>query len=565
MSGFVAYNGPRAAQAKPVARASVWRALAHRVFFWLWMAALVSNIGTWMQNVGGAWLMTSLSPSPLLVALIQTASSLPILLLALPAGALADIVDRRRLLILSQALMLAAAGTLSSLTILHLTTPILLLVLTFALGLGSALNAPAWQAMIPELVPREDLTAAIALGGINYNAARAIGPALGGIVVAWAGAGATFALNAASFLAVIAVLYRWERVPRPGLLPAERMLGAMRAGLRYVRHAPALRATLVRTAAFTIGGSAVWAVLPLVARFELGLQASGYGLLLGSFGAGAIAGGACLPRLAQILSRHMLTGITSAVFAVAMLALSRTTNVTAACAVMAVSGAAWTMTMSMLNVAAQLSVPGWVQGRALSCYQMVLQGAMAGGSALWGFAASALGVRASLLYASIAIVVGLLTMVRFRLAADGELAVDPAPHWPLPELGGELDPDSGPVLVTVEYLIEPERAAEFSRAMRPLRRIRLRDGAIFWGLFFDTAQPGRFVEYFLIESWLEHLRQHQRGVLADLELQERARSFHIGASPPVVSHQVSVEAIDELNAGFFAGAAVPEQLRTGRA
>jgi len=393
MSGFVAYNGPRAAQPQPTARASIWHALSHRVFFWLWLAALVSNIGTWMQNVGAAWLMTSLSPSPLLVALIQTASSLPILLLALPAGALADIVDRRRLLILSQALMLAAAGSLSWLTILHLTNPILLLVLTFALGLGSALNAPAWQAMIPELVPRDDLTAAIALGGINYNAARAIGPALGGIVVAWAGAGATFALNAASFLAVIAVLYQWERVPRPSLLPAERMLGAMRAGLRYVRHAPALRATLVRTAAFTLGGSAVWVVLPLVARFELGLQASGYGLLLACFGSGAIVAGACLPRLAQVVSRHALSGITSAVFAAAMLALSRTTGVAAACAVMAVSGAAWTMTMSMLNVAAQLSVPGWVQGRALSCYQIVLQGAMAGGSALWGFAASALGVR----------------------------------------------------------------------------------------------------------------------------------------------------------------------------
>jgi MFS family permease len=284
MSGFVAYNGARAAQPPPAARASVWHALSHRVYFWLWIAALVSNIGTWMQNVGAAWLMTSLSPSPLLVALIQTASSLPILLLALPAGALADIVDRRRLLILSQALMLAAAGALSWLTILHLTTPILLLVLTFALGVGSALNAPAWQAMIPELVPRDDLTAAIALGG-NYNAARAIGPALGGIVVAWAGAGATFALNAASFVAVIAVLYRWERVPHPSLLPAERMMGAIRAGLRYVRYAPELRATLVRTAAFTLGGSAVWAVLPLVARFELRLQASGYGLLLGCFGA----------------------------------------------------------------------------------------------------------------------------------------------------------------------------------------------------------------------------------------------------------------------------------------
>jgi MFS family permease len=509
--------------------------------------------------------MTSLSPSPLLVALIQTASSLPILLLALPAGALADIVDRRRLLILSQALMLAAAGALSWLTILHLTTPILLLVLTFGLGLGSALNAPAWQAMIPELVPREDLTAAIALGGINYNAARAIGPALGGIVVAWVGAGATFALNAASFLAVIAVLYKWERVPHPGLLPAERMLGAMRAGLRYVRHAPALRATLVRTAAFTFGGSAVWAVLPLVARFELGLQASGYGLLLACFGTGAILGGASLPRLAQSLSRNSMTGVSSAVFAASILALSATHGVVMACVVMAIGGAAWTMTMSTLNVAAQLSVPAWVQGRALSCYQIILQGAMAAGSALWGFVASAMGVRASLLFSSIAIVVGLLTMMRFRLLGDRELALDPAPHRNPPKMSGEINPDSGPVLVTVEYLIEPRRAADFALAMQPLRLVRLRDGAIFWGLFFDTARPARFVEYFVVESWLEHLRQHERGVLADLEVERHARSFHVGTAPPIVSHQVSVEAIDKLDAEFFARTAVDQPLQTDRA
>jgi MFS family permease len=564
MSGFVAYNGPRARQPAPPARTSVWHALSHRLFFWLWIAALVSNIGTWMQNVGAAWLMTSLSPSPLTVALIQTASSLPILLLALPAGALADIVDRRRLLIVSQALMLAAAGALSWLTIYHLTTPVLLLILTFALGLGSALNALAWQAMIPELVPRDDLTAAIALGGINYNAARAIGPALGGIVVAWAGAGATFALNAASFLAVIAVLYEWDRVPRPGLLPAERIVGAMRAGLRYVRHAPALRATLVRTAAFTLGGSAVWAVLPLVARFELKLQASGYGLLLACFGAGAIVGGASLPRLALVLSRNALSGVTAAVFALAMLALSLATNVVEACAIMAVSGAAWTMTMSLLNVAAQLSVPGWVQGRALSCYQMVLQGAMAGGSALWGFAASALGVRESLLFAAATIVIGLSAMIRFRLAGDDELALEPAPRA-VPQLSGEINPDSGPVMVTVEYLIEPDRAVEFEHAMKPLRQIRLRDGAIFWGLFFDTAQPGRFLEYFLVESWVEHLRQHERAVLADLEVEQNARSFHIGTSSPVVAHLVSAERIDELNAEFFLRAAAPETLRTGSA
>jgi MFS family permease len=264
-------------------------------------------------------------------------------------------------------------------------------------------------------------------------------------------------------------------------------------------------------------------VLPLVARFELKLEASGYGLLLACFGTGAILGGACVPRLTQIVSRNTLSGITSAMFALAMLALSRTSSVATAGVIMALGGAAWTMTMSLLNVAAQLSVPAWVQGRALSCYQIVLQGAMAGGSALWGFAAGALGVRDALLLSAIAIVLGMLAMVRFKLIGQHDLALDPAPHWTLPELSDKLDPDSGPVLVTVEYLIDPARAPEFTRAMQSLRPIRLRDGAIFWGLFFDPSMPGRFVEYFVVESWLEHLRQHQRAVMADLQVEQLAK------------------------------------------
>jgi MFS family permease len=556
LSGFVAYSGARIPRLQPPTGASIWRALTYRVFLWLSIAALVSNIGTWMQNVGAAWLMTSLSSSALLVALIQTASSLPILLLALPAGALADIVDRRRLLILSQTTMLVAAGALSWLTVTGLTSPVLLLALTFALGVGSALNAPAWQAIIPELVAREDLTAAIALGGINYNAARAVGPALGGLVVAWAGAGATFALNAVSFLAVIVVLFLWERAPRSGMLPAERIFGAMRTGIRYVRYAPALRSTMVRTAAFTLGGSAVWAVLPLVARFELGLKASGYGLLLACFGTGAILGGACLPSFSRRVSRNALAAFTSTVFAAAMLGLSSTNSVVTACIFLAIGGAGWTMTMSILNVAAQLAVPNWVQGRALSCYQIVLQGGMAGGSALWGVAAGGVGVRAALACAALSIVVALLSMIWFQLIGDSELALYPAPRRSSGLLALDIHPDSGPVLVTIEYVIAPERASEFSRAMQPLRQIRLRDGAIFWGLFFDSARRERFVEYFLVESWLEHLRQHERGVVADLEIERHVKSFHIGPRPPLVSHQVSAEAVNELTAEFLPHGAV---------
>jgi len=546
MSGFVAYGGPRPnprrLHHKPVA--SILRPFRRRIFTALWIAALVSNIGTWMQNVGAAWLMTSLSPSPLMVALIQTASSLPILILALPAGALADIVDRRRLLILSQAWMLLAAGALGWLTIAHLATPWTLLVLSFALGVGSALNAPAWQAIVPELASRSDLTAAISLNGINFNAARAIGPAIGGVVVAWAGAGPTFLLNAASFVAVIAVLYEWDHAPRPGVLPAERVMGAVRAGVRYVRNSPALRAVLVQTAAFILGASVLWAVLPVLARWQMHLDAAGYGVLLGFFGGGAVIGGACLPRLTQILSRNLISTLSTVAFAVAMGGLAMTHNSLVAFALIAMAGAAWVIEMSSLNVAAQLSVSGWVQGRALACYQMVVQGGMAAGAIMWGVVAERYSVLYALAGGAAAMIIGIVAMLRFPLISEQELDLHPNPHWPMPAWADAVPQDSGPVLVTVEYRIDPARGREFERAARVLRPIRMRDGATFWGLFFDASDPGRFVEYFTVESWIEHLRQHQRAVASDDEIEERVKSFHLGKKPPLVTHQISALSLD---------------------
>lgn len=548
MSGFVAYGGPRPTQDRPASGpGSIWHTLRHRVFFWLTLAALVSNIGTWMQNVGAAWLMTSLSPSPLMVALIQTASSLPILLLALPAGALADIVDRRRLLLFSQGWMLVAAGLLGALTIAHLTTPWSLLALSLALGAGSAMNAPAWQAIVPELVPRQELTPAVSIGSISFNMSRAVGPALGGLVVAWAGAGATFVLNAASFLAVMAVLYEWDRPSSPDVLPAERVLGAIKAGIRYTRFAPNLDAVLVRTAAFVLGASALWAVLPLFARWQLSLGAGGYGGLLGCFGTGAMVAGLGLPRLTQRWSRNAICGLAVGGFALALAGLAETRNLIAVCLLMALEGGAWTITMTVLNVSAQLSVPTWVQGRALAVYQVVLQGGMAGASVLWGWVAERQGVPASMLYAAGAIVVGLCSMLRFRLASDGELALDPF-RRPIPKIADEIDPEAGPVLVTVEYRIDPRSAKEFIGAMRAIRPIRLRDGAFFWGLFFDAAAPERFVEYFVVESWGEHVRQHFRGVAGDVVLENFARAYHIGDTPPIVTHQISARGFDRLGA-----------------
>jgi MFS family permease len=545
MASFPAYGGPRRLDSPSGSdeKASAWRPLSEPLFLSLWIAALASNIGTWMQNVGAAWLMTSLSSSALMVALIQTASSLPIFLLALPAGALADVVDRRRLLLFSQAWMLVAAGLLGTLTLSGTATPVALLVLSFALGVGAALNAPAWQAIVPEVVAREDLANAIALNGINFNIARAIGPALGGLVISLISVGATFILNALSFLGVMIVLHRWKRVHNPGLLPAERVVGAMRAGLRYLRYAPPLRAVLLRTAAFIIGGSAMWAILPLVARYQLDMKASGYGVLLGCFGAGAVGGGAYLPRLSRRLSTDLIVAGTSMIFALVTAELAIVHNSLVAYLTMALGGASWVVVMAEINVAAQLAVPLWVQGRALSCYQIVVQGGMALGALMWGAVAQRLSVRVAMLGAAGAIVIGIFSMLRYRLAAVREMVLDPLPAQPPPRPESAISNDSGPVLVTVEYAIDPAQAAEFEEAMLGLRTIRLRDGAVSWGLFFDVTQLNRYVEYFVVDSWVEHLRQHGRATVADLYIRERVRRFQRDERPPIVSHQLAAQSL----------------------
>jgi MFS family permease len=542
MASFPAYGGARPKPAPAAPRrtgVSIWRPFARRLFVAIWIAALASNLGTWMQNVGAAWLMTSLAPSPLMVASIQTAASLPIFLLALPAGALADVLDRRRLLIFSQTWMLAAAGALGVLTIRNQTTPALLLALSFLLGVGAALGAPAWQALVPEIVERDELAPAIALNGINFNLARAVGPALGGVVVAILGAGATFILNALSFLGVIAVLYVWKRSHRPGVLPAERVMGAIRAGLRYVRHAPPLRAVLARTAALMVGAAAMWAILPLIARTQLGLGASGYGGLLAAFGAGAVGGGALMPLADRAMSRDAAVGCATVALAAMTGALGWLHSLPLVHLAMAIGGAGWVIAMSELNVAAQLAVPQWVQGRALACYQIVLQGGLAVMSIGWGAIAEPIGIAWAMTLAAAALLVSLAAGIRWRIGAIGEIAMDPAPPVPAPQADGEVDPEAGPVLVSVEFMIDREQAAEFEAAMYKLRTLRRRDGATFWGLFVDAADASRYIEYFVVDTWIEHLRQHERATLADQEVLDRARSFHRGEAPPAVAHRIA--------------------------
>jgi MFS family permease len=500
---------------------------------------MVSFVGTWIHEVGAAWLMTSLAPRPVWVAAVQAAAMLPMFLLVLPAGTLADLLDRRRLLLAAIAWMLLASGALGALTLAGAVTPPLLLALTALLAAGQAFAAPTWQSLLPEVVGRDELPGAIALGSLSVNLARSVGPALGGVIVAAAGPGAAFQLNAVSFVAVLGVLARWRRPGAAGPLPAEHLLGAMRTGLRYVGHAPRLVSVLVRSSAFIACGTALWALLPLLARSELGLGAAGYGGLLAVFGVGAVTAAAALPRLRRSASTDALATAAALIFAAALSGLAVAPRAAWVAAAMFAGGGAWLTLLSGFQVAAQTVLPAWVRGRALAAYLLVFFGSMGLASLGWGAVATALGLRPALALAALGAAASTLLRLRFRLRTGEDLDLSPSRHWPAPATAGEIAPERGPVMVTLEYRVRPEEAAEFERAMAKVRLARRRDGAYFWDLFTDAADPERYVEVYLTDSWLEHLRQHERVTEEDRRAEGVAREHAVGAAPRAVTHLLS--------------------------
>lgn len=519
---------------------SAWSPFRHSAFRMLWVAAVISNIGTWMNGMGAAWLMTSLSDRPLFVALVQTASALPMFLLALPAGALADIVDRRRYLLFVQIGMLIVAVTLTMLTWVGWTTPWLLLVLTFGLGIGAALTAPAWQATTPELVPSTMLPAAISLNSAGINVSRSIGPAIGGLIIAAAGPAAAFAINATSFLAIIMALYLWRREPHTSMLPAERFFSAMRLGVRYVRQSPPLKLVLMRTAIFFPFASALWALLPLIARTELNRDASGYGILLSVFGIGAVLGWLILPRLRRSMTSNRIVMLATLTFGIAMILIAVFKVFSVASVALLLAGMAWITVLSSLNIAVQQLVPNWVRARAVSIYIVVFFAGMTAGSAIWGEIASRFDIATALLIAACGLILSILITQKFPLSTESIPNLAPSMHWPAPETAEPLlTPEKGPVLVTVEYRVKQENKQDFMRAMNEVRGTRLRNGAYGWGLFKDVAATDRYIEYFIDESWIEHMRQHERVSVADREVQEQANIFHTGDMPPIVSHYLA--------------------------
>jgi MFS family permease len=499
-----------------------------------------------MQDTGATWLMTSLTRSPLLIALMQTAASLPVLLVGLPAGATADILDRRKLLIFWQSWMLAIAAVLAVLSFLGIIGSWMLLLLTLLLNIGAAMNNPAWQAIVPELVSRAELPQAISLNSAGYNLARAVGPALGGITVAFfasamKGGGTVFAVNAASFVFVIFVLYAWKRKPlHTSDLPAERMMGSMRAGLRYVLHAPDILRILVRAFLMTSCVAAMWALLAVVARQDMKAGALGYGLLNGCIGVGAVVGAILLPHVRSRFSSDQIVIVASVAFAGVLVVMALAHQMRFVVPALLVGGFAWTSTTSTFNIAVQLSAPAWVQARLLGSYQMVFQAGMAIGSAIWGLLAEKIGTPVALCIAAAGLLVGLPLARRFPVPSGriADLSRARGLNRSDPTVLIELRPEDGPVLIAIEYQIDPARAKEFIQALQCLRPVRLRDGAMRWALYHDAANPQRYVENFLVESWAEYLRQRERLTMNDAEMLEKVRSFQKGEHPPLVSRMI---------------------------
>ncbi len=515
-----------------------WAPLRQPAFRALWVATSASLIGTWAQTVGAQWYLTISSGQPELVALVQTATSLPVLVLALPAGVLADLLDRRRVLVVTQGMMVLVASLLAVVTLADQLTPALLLAFTAALGVGLAVTAPAWQASVPELVTRAELPSAAALNGIAVNMARAVGPAVGGVVVALAGVGWTFAFNAITYIAFLVALFRWRPEPRRGQHEGERLSGAMRLAVGYVSHAPAMLRVLARAALWVLPGSALWALLPLVANVRLGLGSSGYGLLLGSLGVGAVSSVAFLGRLRARTSTRTVFTVAGIIYATALAVLALGTSTPLAVLVLLLAGGAWISVLSTVNATAQLILPAWVRARALATYLLVFQGSQAVGAALWGVVAGAASIEVALLAAAVLMLIGTATVRLVPLPDTAKIDPAPSAHWPEPHL--QLDPDAqrGVVLVAVEYRVPPENIDAFVAAMEYVARSRQRSGGRRWGLYRDGADPTRFVETYQVASWAEHLLQHERLTMVDRRREETA--IALSTDPPRVSHLFTV-------------------------
>ncbi|WP_420335314.1 MFS transporter [Roseibium sp.] len=514
-----------------------WAPFQSLPFAMLWTATVVSNVGTWMHDVGAGWLMTTLSPSPVMVSLVQAATTLPVFLFALVAGAVADIVDRRRLLLIVNLLMGVVAGLFAVVVASGQATVELLLLFTFLLGTGAAFVAPAWQAIVPSLVPKKDLSSAVALNSMGINISRAIGPALAGVLITAVGLASPFALNALSFVGILAALVFWKPEHKTEKkLPPEPVFSAIQTGVRYALHSPALKSTLLRAIAFFLFASAYWAMLPLIAKDLLSGGPGLYGMLLGCVGGGAVLGALLLPKIRKRLGADNTVAAGTIGTALVLAVFALVPSAFAAYAISLLAGFSWIAVLSSLNVSAQASLPEWVRARGLSIYLTVFFGSMSLGSVIWGQVASFAGIPTALLAAAIFLLVMLALVRRVPLTSVGSLDLTPSAHWPAPIVSDELAADRGPVMILIDYQVKAQDTDAFLKAVRRFSAQRRRDGAVDWNIFQDAEDAEHWTESFVVSSWLDHMRQHDRVTRTDADLQEDLRKFHQGPDAPRVRH-----------------------------
>jgi MFS family permease len=524
-------------------RVSPLAPFGYQTFRTIWIASIASNFGGLIQAVGAAWMMTAISSSENMVALVQSSTALPIMLFSLVAGALADNYNRRRIMLTAQGFMLAVSLLLTMFAFFGWLTPWALLGFTFLIGCGTALNNPSWQASVGDMVPRPVLPAAVTLNSVGFNITRSVGPAIGGAIVAAFGAAAAFAVNAASYFALIYALSRWKQEETASKLPRETLGRALSAGFGYVAMSPKLLNVLFRSALFGLSASAILALLPLVARDLVSGGPLTYGFMLGAFGVGAVGGAVLNARLRELFSSEMIVRIAFTGFAVSAVVSALSTATWLTCLVLLIPGACWVLALSLFNTTVQLSTPRWVVGRALSFYQTAAFGGIAVGSWLWGALAEEHGVSTALMLASLAMVFGAAIGWKLWLPSLETLNLDPINTFREPSLRLDLQPRSGPIVLLIDYTIREENVAEFLTLMSERRRIRIRDGARQWGLLRDLENPDVWTETYHTATWADYVRHNQRRTQADAEIWARIRALHAGPEGPRVHRMIERQAI----------------------
>ncbi|MDC0739351.1 MFS transporter [Cognatishimia sp. SS12] len=526
---------------------STWAVFRNQAFRNLWFATLASNFGGIVQAVGAAWLMTSLTTSESMIALVQSSVTLPLMIFSLTAGVFADNFDRRRIMLWAQAFMCVASVCLAVLAFKGLLTPWLLLSFTFLIGCGTALNNPSWQATVGDLVSKAELPAAVSMNSMGFNMMRSIGPAVGGAIVASFGVAAAFAINAASYIAIISALFAWKSKPKASRLPREQFGSAFVAGLRYVALSPNLVRTMVRGSIFGFSAIALQALLPVIVRENLGGTSVIYGIFLGAFGLGAVIGAVSSKRLRERFENEAIIRLGFCGYALCYVISVLAPTMFVAGAVMFLAGASWVMTMSLLNTTIQLSTPRWVVGRVLALHQTGTFGGMAAGSWIWGALAEAAGMPTALLGAGVVVLLGLGFGVLAPLPNRAEMRLDPAGHFVEPELSLDIRPQSGPVLVMIDFKIDEADVPEFLALMAERRRMRIRDGAGQWALLRDMEDPDQWTESYHVPTWVEYIRHHERRTEADGENFEKLHRLHRGDAPIRVHRMIERHSTAEIH------------------